>query len=237
MGYSELQASHHIPSLLPHGFNYTTGMLWGRTSETALKLLSPVLPASSSFPCTQASGRTPPVVISHGCPPSNTELPARLQGAMESHNFRCPRIWNRKWSWVVDNNNNNIAWLLAKCFVQGWSLGSLQQMLGCGAGQSWACYCCSVAQLCLTFCHLINCSMQGFPVLHYLPGFTQTHVHWVSDVIQPSHPLSTPSPPAVNLAQHQGLFQWVDSSYQAPKVLEFQLQHQSFQWIFRVDFL
>ena len=65
----------------------------------------------------------------------------------------------------------------------------------------------------------------------------QTHVHWGGDAIQPSHPLSTPSPPAFNLSQHQGLFQWVSSLHQMAKVLEFQLQHQSFQWIFRTDFL
>ena len=72
---------------------------------------------------------------------------------------------------------------------------------------------------------------------HQLQKPTQTHVHWVSDAIQPSHPLSSPSPPAFNLSQHQGLFQWISSSHQVAKVLEFQLQQQSFQWIFRTDFL
>ena len=67
--------------------------------------------------------------------------------------------------------------------------------------------------------------------------FTQTHVHWVGDAIQPSHPLSSPSPPAFSLSQHQGLFQWVSSSHQVAKVLGFQLQHQSFQWIPRTDLL
>ena len=81
----------------------------------------------------------------------------------------------------------------------------------------------------------MNYSMQGLPVLHNLWEFAQTHVHWVSDAIQPSHPLSSPSP-AFNLSQHQGLFQLVSSSYQVAKVLELQLQHQSFQWIFRIDF-
>ena len=95
----------------------------------------------------------------------------------------------------------------------------------------------SVAQLCLTLCDPMDCSMPGFPVHHQLPEFTQTHVHWVGDAIQPSHPLSSPSPPSLNLSQHQGLFKWVSSSHQVPKVLEFQLQHQSFQWIFRTDFL
>ena len=66
---------------------------------------------------------------------------------------------------------------------------------------------------------------------------TQTHVHGVSDAIQPPHPLWSPSPPAFNLSQYQGLFQWVSSLHQVAKVLEFQLQHQSFQWIFRTDFL
>ena len=74
-------------------------------------------------------------------------------------------------------------------------------------------------------------------VQHQLPEFTQTHVHRVSDVIQPSHPLSSPSPPAPNPSQHQGLFQWVNSLHEAAKVLEFQLQHQSFQWTPRTDFL
>ena len=95
----------------------------------------------------------------------------------------------------------------------------------------------SVAQLCPTLCDPMDRSTQGFPVHHQLPEFTQTHVHWVGDAIQPSHPLPSPSPPAFNLSQHQSLFQWVSSSHQVAKVLEFQLQHQSFQWLFRTDFL
>ena len=82
----------------------------------------------------------------------------------------------------------------------------------------------------------IGCNMPGLPVLHQLMEFTQTHPSWVSVAIQPSHPLSSPSPPTFNLSQHQGLFKWV-SSHQVAKVLEFQLQHQSFQWIFRTDVL
>ena len=79
-------------------------------------------------------------------------------------------------------------------------------------------------------------SMPGLPVHHQLPEFTQTHVCCVSDAIQPSDPLSSPSSPAFNLFQCQGLFQWVSSLHQVAKVLEFQLQHQSCQWIFRTDF-
>ena len=75
--------------------------------------------------------------------------------------------------------------------------------------------------------------MPDFPVLHYLPEFVLTHVHWVNDAIQTSHSLSPPSPPALSLSQDQGLFQWVGSSHQVAKVLELQLQHQSFHWLFR----
>ena len=77
----------------------------------------------------------------------------------------------------------------------------------------------------------------GLPVHHQLLEFTQTHLHWVSDALQPSHPLSSPSPPAFNLSQHQGLFKWVSSLHQVAKVLEFQFQHQSFQGTPRTDFL
>ena len=97
--------------------------------------------------------------------------------------------------------------------------------------------CCSVAQSYLTLCDPMDCSTPGFPVLHYLMEFAQTHVHWVRDAVQTSHPLLSPSPSALNLLQHQGLFQWVGSSHQVAKILELQLWHQSFQWIFRVDFL
>ena len=80
----------------------------------------------------------------------------------------------------------------------------------------------------LTLCDPMDCSTPGLPVHHRLLEFTQTHAHWVGDAIQPSHPLSSPSPLAFNLSQHQGLFKGVSSSYQVAKVLEFQLQHQSF---------
>ena len=95
----------------------------------------------------------------------------------------------------------------------------------------------SVAQSCPTLCNPINHSIPGLPVHHQLPEFTQTHVHQIGDAIQPSHPLSSPSPPAPNPSQHQGLFQWVNSSHEVAKVLEFQLQHQSFQWTPRTDLL
>ena len=87
----------------------------------------------------------------------------------------------------------------------------------------------SVAHSCPTLCDPMNRSMPGLPLYHQLPESTQTQVHWVGDAIQPSHPLSSPSPPALNLSQHQGLFKWGSSLHQVAKVLEFQLQHQSQQ--------
>ena len=96
------------------------------------------------------------------------------------------------------------------------------------------CCCCSVTKSCPTFCYSMDCSMPGSSVLHRLPEFAQTHVRWVSDTIYPSHPLP-PTSPALNLSHHQSFFQWVGCLPQVAQVLE--LQRQSFQWIFRVDFL
>ena len=97
-----------------------------------------------------------------------------------------------------------------------------------------SCCCCSVTKSCPTLCDPMDCSTLSFLVLHYLPEFAQTHACWVCDAIQRSHPLLHPSPPALNLSQHWGLFQWVSSSHQVAKVLELQLWHQSFQWIFKL---
>ena len=120
-------------------------------------------------------------------------------------------------------DTNYICSVLSNSTVFGFSHGSK--------------YCCSVAKLHLTLCDIIDYSTPGFPVFHYLLEFAQTHVHRVGDAIQSSHPLLSPSPPALkNLSQDQSLCQWVFSSHQVAKVLELQLQHQSFQWIFRVDF-
>ena len=96
-------------------------------------------------------------------------------------------------------------------------------------------FCCSVAKSCWTLCNHMDCSTPGFPVLHYLPEFAQTHVHWVGGAIQPSNPLLPSPPPAFSLSQHQGLFQWISSSHQVAKVLELKLQHQSFQQISRLN--
>ena len=95
----------------------------------------------------------------------------------------------------------------------------------------------SGAQSCPTLYNPMDCSTPDFPAHHQHPKLAQTHVRWFGDAIQPSHPLSPPSPPAFNLSQLQGLFQRVSSSKQVAKVLELHLQHQFFQWIFRTDCL
>ena len=101
----------------------------------------------------------------------------------------------------------------------------------------WASEFSSVARSCPTPCNTKDCNTPGLPVHQQILELAQTLVHQVSDAVQPSHPLPSPCSPAFNLSQHQGLFQWVSSSHQVAEVLEFQLQHQSFQWIVRTDFL
>ena len=95
--------------------------------------------------------------------------------------------------------------------------------------------CHSVAKLCLTLLDPMDCSTPGPSVLHCLPEFVLIHVHWVGNTIRPSHPLRPSSPPALNLSLHQGLFQRVVSLHQVAKLLK--LQHQSFQWIFRITWI
>ena len=120
------------------------------------------------------------------------------------------------------------------CFFQNWSF--IRFMRSCYVRRHLkkkkipchpSCRC-SVTQWCLTLCNPMDCSTPGFPFHHQLPEPAQTHVHWVGDAIQPSHPPSSPSPPALNLSQHQGLFKWVSSLHQVARVLEFQLQYQYF---------
>ena len=129
-------------------------------------------------------------------------------------------------------------WLPMTTYTQELSNFFIFQSQRCSFSYvSWSVQFSSVAQSCPALCDPMGCSTPGFPVHHQLPELIQTHVHRVSDAIQPSHPLSSPWPPALNVSQHQGLFQWVSSLHQVSKVLEFQLQHQSFQWLFRTDFL
>ena len=97
--------------------------------------------------------------------------------------------------------------------------------------------CCSVAKSCPTFYDPVNCSMPGFPVLHYFPEFAQTRVHWISDAIQPSHPLLHAFSLAISLSQHHGLFQWVSSLHQVAKVLSFSFSISPSSEYLRTDFL
>ena len=139
-------------------------------------------------------------------------------------------VWSLGWEDPLEKematHSSSLAWKIP------WTKdpGRLQFWGSQRVGHDWA------TSLSLSLCDIMDCSTLGFPVLHYLPEFAQTHVHWVSDAIQPPHPLLPPSLAALNLSQHQGLFQWVSSLHQMAKVLELQLQHQCFQWIFRVDF-
>ena len=132
-----------------------------------------------------------------------------------------------------------VAILFTKGSTQGSNLGLLhckQIRYHISVGpKSDDCCCCSVTKFCPTLCVLMDCSTPGFPVPQHLLEFAQVHVHWISNASQPFHPLWSPSLPVFNLSQHQDLFQWVGSLHQVSKLLELQLRHQSFQWIFRVD--
>ena len=137
---------------------------------------------------------------------------------------------------ILHGINGETSWCFGDCGI--WNKLVILLLYRSTHQYCWA-HCCwySVAQSCPAPCDPMSCSTPGFPVLRHLPQLAQTHVHWGSDAIQPSHPLSSPSPPALNLYQHQGLFKWVSSSHEVAKVLEFQLQHQSFQWTPRADLL
>ena len=127
----------------------------------------------------------------------------------------CPQISPSQWRlsqspyWKLQLSNHLCSQFFLFCFIFPIALQSVQF--------SW------VAQSFPTLCDPMDCSTPGLPVHHQFPEFTQTHVHWVDDAIQPSHPLSSPSPPAPNPSQNQGLFQWVNSSHEVGKVLEFQV--------------
>ena len=111
--------------------------------------------------------------------------------------------------------------------AQTWQPNHRCSHLGCVPYRPCCCWwwwcCCSVTKSCPTLCNPVDYNTPGFPVLHYLLEFAQTHVHWVGDATQPSHPLSPSYPPTLNLSRHQGLFQWADSSHQMAEVLELQL--------------
>ena len=160
----------------------------------------------------------------HCCQASNSRTEWALSIFLQQEEITYTTKRCRSWLIFSAKNHGNRYWSgFSGCWIGGLE-GSICQ----GS---------SVTQSRLTHCNPMDCSTPGFPVHHQLPEFTQNSCPPVSDAFQPSPPLLSPSPPAFNLSQHQGLFQWVSSSYQVAKVLEFQLQHQSFQWIFRTDFL
>ena len=127
--------------------------------------------------------------------------------------------------WAMPCRATQDGWVMMESSDKIWSTGERNGKFS------------SVAHLCPTLCKPIDWSTPGFSVYHQLLELAQTHVPRVSDVIQSSHPLSSPFPTTFSLSQHQGLFDSVSSSHQVAQVLQLQLQHQSFQWIFRTDFL
>ena len=163
----------------------------------------------------------------HCCQASNSRTEWALSIFLQQEEITYTTKRCRSWLIFSAKNHGNRYWSgFSGCWIGGLE-GSICQ----GS---------SVTQSRLTHCNPMDCSTPGFPVHHQLPEFTQNSCPPVSDAFQPSPPLLSPSPPAFNLSQHQGLFQWVSSSYQVAKVLEFQLQHQSLQWYsglisFRMD--
>ena len=149
------------------------------------------------------------------------------------------------WVWSLSHEDPLEGEMATHSSILAWKIpeepGRLQFMGLQRAGHNWVrehSSVISVAQSCPSLCDPMDGSIPGFPVHHQLlKEPTQTLVRHVRDAIQPSHPLSFPIPPAFNLSQHQGLFKWVGSSHQVAEVLEFQLQHQSFQWTFKTDLL
>ena len=161
-------------------------------------------------------------------PLENTLMLEKFRAGREGGNRGWDGWWLVDWQWWQSIGFQRVKHDLAtKPQVSLWLGPKLQkQYLTCISSVQFS----SVAQSCLTLCNPMNCSTLGLPVHHQLPEFTQTHIHRVGDAIQPSHPLLSPSPPAPKTSQHQGLFQRVNSSREVAKILEFQLQHQSFQW-------
>ena len=132
------------------------------------------------------------------------------------------------------SKNKTGSWL----WLRSWTpYCKIQTSLEESRENHWTIQFSSVTRLYLTLCDPMSCSTPGFLVHQQLLELAQTHAHWVGDDIQPSYQLSSPSPPVFNLSQHQGLFQWVSSLHQVAKILELQLQNQSFWLIFRTDFL
>ena len=143
--------------------------------------------------------------------------------------FTIVDVWSFKWPWFDVFGKKTLYMICEVIIFQRRHISKLSFFYNVHFS--------SVTRSCLTLCSLMDCSTPGLPVHHQFREFSQIHVHWVGDAIQPSHPLLSPSPPALNLPQYQGLFKWFNSLHQVAKVLELQLQYQSFPRIFRTDFL
>ena len=206
---------------------FCSTLLWTKNCSKSLflKKIPFYISGGNCVPLSKAKGRSRNSTSSMDLPFSvSSILPGRLVRTKEASVI----MWGRAEAldWIIRKNK--------ALFVKSCDLFLVQKF----SARLLCCHCCcSVTKSCPTLRKPMDCSVPGFPVLHYLLQFAKTHIHWVGDAIQPSHPLSPTSPPALNLPQHHGFFQWVGSSQQVAKVLENQLQHLSFQRIFRVDFL
>ena len=157
-------------------------------------------------------------------------LISKMGASLVAQMIKNPPAVRETWVWSLGWEDPLEKGMAIHSIILAWRIpctegpGRLQFMGSQRLGHNWvtkSVQFSSVSQSCPTLCNPVGCSTPGLPVHHQLPEFTQTHVRWVSDAIQPSHPLSSPSPPAFNLSQSQGLFQWVSSSHQVAKVLSF----------------
>ena len=134
----------------------------------------------------------------HGCSPPGSSV----DGILQARILEWVAISFSKGTFPTQGSNSGLLhcrWILYWLGHQGSPVFTFNDI-------AFSFICCSVTQSCLTLCHPMDCSMPSFPVFHHLLELGQTYVHWVGDAIQPSHPLSSPSPPAFNLSQDQGLF-------------------------------
>ena len=159
-------------------------------------------------------------------------LPRWLQMSLNLRDHKYVLLWKLKFFQEIPPTPHLVIWLDREvCLIPWLSLSKARY------SKPASCSLLTYTQSCLTLCNPRDCSTSGFPVPHHLLEFAQSHVHWVDDATQPSHLLSPPSPPDLSCSQHQGLFQWLGSLHQVAKLLELQLQYQSFQWISHLQYI
>ena len=182
-----------------------------------------LIPAAAAAKSLQLCSTLCDPIATHQAPPS---LAFSRQEHWSGLPFPSPMHESEKWKWShsVMSDSSPPHGLQPTRLLCPWDFPGKSTGVGCHCLLWINSYqFSSVAQSCPILCDLMNRSTPGLPVHHHLPEFTQTHIHRVSDAIQPSHPLASSSPPAPNPSQHQSLFQWVNSSHEVAKVLEFQL--------------